>query len=418
MLPRPILASHGWVFPATLSFFSGLFLAAASASGANSWNDAAGELARKIASQTGTPIAMALSVRNLSSLGDSEVAEVRQALRVHLRGLGWRSVARQRATVEVRVTLSENSEGYLWVAEIRHGESQDVKMLSLPRVKSATTVASAETLVIRKVILFADDELILDVALMNNAAGGEMSLLVLQPERIALFKKQNTNWTLDQSAPIRPLRPLPRDLRGRLMARSGESFEAYLPGRKCSGVLQPNLSAECHESEEPWPLDSSPGSVARAHLAADRNSFDGQFTVESGEDKTVPPFFSAAQLAERHETIWLLTGTDGHARVFGKGPKQLADFEGWGSDLTVLKSGCGTGWQVLVSRASDFTEPDTVEAFEIVNRKPVSVGAPVEFPGPIISFWPGVGGASATAVVRNFEKQRYEAFTVSIACGQ
>jgi len=42
----------------------------------------------------------------------------------------------------------------------------------------------------------------------------------------------------------------------------------------------------------------------------------------------------------------------------------------------------------------------------------------VEFPGPIVSLWPGSNSASATAVVRNLEKQRYEAFTLSIACGQ
>jgi len=361
---------------------------------------------------------MALSVRNLSSLGDSDVAEVRQALRARLRGLGWRSVARQRATVEVRVTLSENSKGYLWVAEIRRGELQEVRMLSLPRVKSVAPAASTETLVIRKVPLFADQELILDVALMNNAVEGESSLLVLQPERIALFKKQNTNWTLDQSVPIPRLRPLPRDLRGRLITRPEGSFEAYLPGLKCSGVIQPNISAECHEGDEPWPLDSGPGSAARAHLAPDRNSFDGQFTMESGENKTVPPFFSVARLAEGRETIWLLAGVDSHARLFGKGPKTLADFEGWGSDLVGLKSGCGTGRQVLVTRAADFTAPDAIEGYEIVNRKAVSVGTPVEFPGPIVSLWPDVDGASATAVVRNLEKQRYEAFTLSIACGE
>ena len=361
---------------------------------------------------------MALTVRNLSSLGDSDVAEVRQALRSQLRGLGWRSVARQRATVEVRVTLSENSQGYLWVAEIRRGESQEVKMISVPRVKSVAPVASAETLVIRKVPLFADEELILDLALMNNAGAGEPSLLVLQPERIAHFKKHNTNWTLDQSVPIPRLRPLPRDLRGRLIARPEESFEAYLPGLKCSGVVQPSLSAECHEGDDPWPLESNPGSSAMAHLAPDRNSFEGQFTMESGENKTVPPFLSAARLAEGRETIWLLAGADGHARLFGKSPKPLADFEGWGSDLVGLKSGCGNGWQVLVSHAADFTQPDTLEAFEIVNRKVVSVGTPVEFPGPIVSLWLGVGGASATAVVRNLEKQRYEAFALSIACGQ
>lgn len=412
------MASPRWVFPATLSIFAALCFAAASASGANSWNDAAGELAHKIASHTGTPAGMALSVRNLSSLGDSDVAEVRRALRAQLRGLGLRSVARQRATVEVRVTLSENSQGYLWVAEIQRGETREVKMISVPRMKGGAPVASAETLVIRKVPLFAAEEPILDLALVNNATEVGPSMLVLQPERIALFKKQSTSWTLDQSAPITHLRPLPRDPRGRLITRPEGSFEAYLPGLKCNGRIQSSLSADCHEGDDLWPLESDAGNAARAHLAPDRNSFDGRFTLESGENKTVPPFFSAARLAEEHETIWLLAGVDGHARLFGKGPKPLADIEDWGNDLVGLQSGCGTGRQVLVTRAADFTASDAVEGYEVVNRKAVSVGTPVEFSGPIVSLWPGSNSASATAVVRNLEKQRYEAFTLSIACGQ
>lgn len=393
-------------------------LGVASALGANSWNDAAGELARKIASQSGTRTAMALSVRNLSSLGDSDVAEVRQALRAQLRSLGWRSVARQRATVEVRVTLSENSQGYLWVAEIRRGETQEVKMISLPRVNSTIPPASAETLVIRKVPLFAAEELILDVAPVNDSTEAGPSMLVLQPERITLFKKQTTSWTLDRSVPVPFVRPLPRDPRGRLIARPEGSFDAYLQGLKCRGAVQPSLTAECRESDDPWPLESDPSTAAMARLAPNRNYFDGRITLDAGLKKDVPPFYSAARVDERRETIWILAGEDGHVRLFGTGAKPLADFEGWGSDLVGVKSGCGNGWQVLVSHAGDFTEPDTVEAFEIVDRKAVRAGAPVKFPGPIFSLWPGSNSASATAVVRNIEKQRYEAFTLSIACGQ
>jgi hypothetical protein len=96
----------------------------------------------------------------------------------------------------------------------------------------------------------------------------------------------------------------------------------------------------------------------------------------------------------------------------------VANTGGWGSQIVGLQSGCGAGWQVLTTQAGDLNETDAVQAFEIVDRKPVPVSRPVEFPGPITELWPLANGSEAIAISRNLQTEAYEAFRLSVTCGQ
>jgi hypothetical protein len=70
----------------------------------------------------------------------------------------------------------------------------------------------------------------------------------------------------------------------------------------------------------------------------------------------------------------------------------------------------------LATRAGDAREPDAVRVFAIVNRAAVAMGAPAELPGPVTALWPSNSGA--TAVVKNLATGRYQAYAVTVACGQ
>ena len=90
---------------------------------------------------------------------------------------------------------------------------------------------------------------------------------------------------------------------------------------------------------------------------------------------------------------------------------------GWGSDIAGVKSNCGSGWQVLAARSGDGPN-DAVRAYEFPDRDPVAVSQPVEFAGSITALWAESAGGSAVAVSHNSETGRYEAFRLTIACGQ
>ena len=89
-------------------FLPVLFLLAALCS-AQDLPSSARELARKIGRQDIT----SLTIRNASSLSDTEVTEVRRAIETELR------VRPGSEGSTVNITLSENVQGRLWIAEIQ-----------------------------------------------------------------------------------------------------------------------------------------------------------------------------------------------------------------------------------------------------------------------------------------------------------
>jgi hypothetical protein len=93
----------------------------------------------------------------------------------------------------------------------------------------------------------------------------------------------------------------------------------------------------------------------------------------------------------------------------------------WGSDLAAVHSSCGTGTQLLVSERADLASAnsarDGLSAFEIPDRDPVAASSAVEFDGRIVVLWSESVGNGATAIVRRNNTGWYEAYSVSISCG-
>jgi hypothetical protein len=90
---------------------------------------------------------------------------------------------------------------------------------------------------------------------------------------------------------------------------------------------------------------------------------------------------------------------------------------GWGSDIASVRSGCGSGWQVLATGNGEASS-DTVRAFEISGREPVAVSAAMDIDGSITAMWAESGEAGAVAVARNSETGGYEAFRLTLTCGR
>jgi hypothetical protein len=393
-------------------------LTAAHVRAADHWKQSAGELAKIIVAQIGSPTTLALTMHNTSTLTESDAGAIRQALRSELRSQGFRFARASRAKAEVRVTLSENADGYLWIAEIRSGDSSRVRMVSVPRVPPPPASSTPEPLSVRKAFIFEQEEPILDFALLGPDMFGLTHLLLLEPERISLFKKPGGSWEPERSISISHAKPWPRDVRGRLITHGDQGFNVYLPGVKCAGALQPELSAECHESQDPWSLNPGIGNETGAHFVADRNFFEGRVALGTDQEISLLPFYSAAEIPGRAGPAWAFAGVDGQVRLIEKNSEPVATWEGWGSSIVSLRSGCGKGWQLLVTRPGDGTEPDAVQAFEVSGRRAAPVSAPVEFPGPVMEMWPSNDGAAAEAISKNLKTGRYEAFTLSVSCGQ
>lgn len=438
------------------------------------WNDSAGSLAAKIMEHVTAGNALALTVKNASSLGDDDVFRVRRALRTQLRSQHARLAAGKQAKVDVQVTLSENAEGYLWIAELHDhslpsaagGEVRTaVVMVSVARPRAEDRRSPAEPLSIRKVRIYEQAAPLLDVAMLDSPSGGQADanthtpaarILVLSLDSVSVYEKgqgldstgkNSPSWRLVQSAAMTRVRPWPRDARGRIVVHGDSVFEAYLPETKCTGSLAPALTFECHDSDDPWPLvladrtatPSEPVAEAgpAAYFTPDRNFFDGRIKLDDGSEVRTTPFSTLVIMTAKgaaHAGLpapggrvppgataipgWVLGGLDGGAQLLAGNLQPVANVGGWGSQMVGLQSGCGSGWQILATQARDLNQADAVQGYEITDRKPVPVSSAAEFAGPVMELWPMADGSQAIAISRNLQTAAYEAFRLSILCSE
>jgi len=408
---------------------------AIAASGAD-WSVLEQQLAKKIAAVTG-PGAVALAIENRSSLGRRDSEIVQNGLRSALEGLGLRFEKAEQAAATVKISLSENSTSYVWVAEIRQGAGEvAVVMVSTPRPEGAPAARDSVPLSLRKIPLWAQDEPILDVAVLEENAT-PIHIAVLDPEKITLYRLQGGKWQLEHALPIVHERPWPRDLRGRLVPAGDHLLDAYLPGVICASTAVMPLALNCRESDDPWPLVAGTingGTLSvfpsaglangaatvvpqmKAFFAPTRNFFTGVLTPGVGKFTTVPKFYSATLLPRDKYTLWLFAATDGAVHMVDGVSDQTARF-GWGSDMATVKTQCGAGWQVLASSSGE-QAGDSVRAYEFPDRDPVPVSTVVEFSGAITALWTEARGDTAVAVVKDRETESYAAFRLAMACSQ
>ena len=368
---------------------------------------AARELAAKTAGFVGSGATVAVAWHNASSLGSAEAGQARAAFEAALRQAGER--IGENPGLEVRLTLSENPTQYLLVEEARRGEERQVWMAAWMR-REDTHRAPAGVSLDRRLV-WEQDEQILDIAFSASL------MLVLAPSNITLYGKLNGQWVARQSLQITPPKPWPRDLRGRLRT-AGSNFQAFLPGMTCNGTTDPAPSMECRSSEEPWVLESGSRGLLLASFAAGRNYFDGRVVAQNGAPRTVAPFYTAASVEERGQTLWVLALVDGRTEIFDNslGPVASAATVAWGSDIAGVDARCGPSSQVLATRPGDGSEPDAIQAFSLSDRAAQPVTTPANFSGPVTALWTS-GGNSALAVARDLSTGRYAAYLITVACG-
>ncbi len=392
---------------------------------AQNWASAEEELAAKIVAVTGART-ISVEVSNRSSLSAAGADDVRRGLLTQLAARGVRFVNAQQADSSLRVSLSEDLQNYVWVAEIRQGANEaSVVMVSLPRSAMPGVAPEAVAVVLHRTPLWAQRERILDVAVIE---GNPAHMMVLDLNGVVSYRQQDGRWLPEQSLPITHSRPWPRDLRGRLALRRDHLFDVSLPGVSCRSTASAPLAMNCYDGDDPWPIGAWPiGSWPigtdqaglNAAFTSSRNFFSGALSPGLGKQTTAPPFYSAANLPRDKYTVWLFATVDGQVHLLDGNTDQVVGNPGWGSDIASVRSGCGTGWQVLATDAGEGPS-DTVRAFEVPAREPVfaAASAPLEINGRVTALWTESGGAGVVAVARNSETGEYEAFLLTVTCGR
>lgn len=404
----------------SLCFLAAALLIAAVPVRASGVDQPAADLARQIAAVAG-PGPAKLVVLNNSSLPISEVSMIRQELERDLRSFGVLPNGPNNSTdsgTVIHVTLSQNLREGLWVAEIREGTEVRVAMVPAP-LDTPPSGNAGPMLTLRRTLLLSEPDNILDAAVFTSS--GEQRLVVLEPERVLVFTRNTTAlmgpgaapaWSEPQTFPIRHARPYSRDLRGRIIASQDHWFDAYLPGVLCSASnAGAQLTMNCDDSDDPWPVTPT----RRAFYNGMRDNFTG--VLAPGFGMQIPPFYSAADLPRIGGAATLLNEVNGKVLVIENGVlKPIAGTNDWGSDFTVVRSGCGSGAQALVSGSGAAAAGDSLRAFEIAGREAIQVSASLPVKGAIESISAAADGTSATVIVRRDSPAAYEVWNVAAIC--
>ncbi len=343
--------------------------------------DSVRDLADRLLAALAPREAVSLSVQSISSLGMEETAAVRRELESQLRA--GKIVLTTDAPSAIAVTLSENAQGPVWIAEIRRGDRREV-IMTVPALRPAREPKAPAA--IERELLLQQGEPMLDVAAAGDA------LIVLEPGEVVVYRRLGDGWRRHASSPL-PQRVWPRDLRGRVILED-DSLQVFLPGVFCTGKWQPELTPVCSDSDAPWPGGGA--------MVKDRNYFSG--------DK-LPPYYSAARAPEYS----LLAGVDGRVHLLDGTAEPAAGFAGWGSDLALVETACGA--RVLATKGGDAGETDSVQGFEIAGREPLAATPAIEFSGPVTALWPA-GHTSAVAISRDLKTGQYAAFRLTVTCGR
>ena len=408
-----------------------MLLCWAPASHAASWEQPASELARQIAGLAG-PGPARLTIRNESSLAGGEIPQIRKLLERDLRGFGVLTGGSESATL-IRVTLSENSQGGLWVAEVVEGTETRVAMLPVT-LDVAAAASGGGSLTLRRTLVIREAEPVLDAQLFS--VGTLQRLVVLETDRIltytrgtaALASTDNVSpWVEDQHFAIAHTWPYPRDMRGELVASQDHLFDAYLPGVECSGTnTGAEIAVACGDSDDPWvvtgpvALGGSALPAQKAFYNAMRDSFTG--VLAPGFGMEMPPFYEASDIARPTGTAMLLNTVDGRVMLVENNTlKPVSGTNDWGSDFAVIRSDCGTGVQVLVSGTGAAASEDSLRAYEITGREAVAVSAPLAVEGTVTAIHSAQRGTTGVAdgamvIVRRDAPLRYEVWNASAFC--
>ncbi|HYL61444.1 MAG TPA: hypothetical protein VE077_02405 [Candidatus Methylomirabilis sp.] len=375
-----------------------MMLLAASAAAADSLEESARALARKVAANLRGAYA-SCQVRNLSMLGSTELAAFSSAFQDELQKRGVR-IATGEAPVSLVVTVTQNPTEYISVVQIRGKESAETVMGTLGSVSNRAPQDMAFSYTLRKELLFSQDRPILDVVFDDG--GKKAAVLGLQ--EINSYEQSGNQWSMTGSQKLPVQRYAERDARGLLALAADGSATAFAPGEICRLA-----AAETHG----WNCESSSAAVPVRTLSQD---------VWAGAKDNA--WMSAAKLEPPGQTQIVLAERDGVARLYEGGAQPVAVFPDWGSQLTAINSGCGAGWQLLVTGKGDWTQSDEVRAVEIRGRTATPVSFPVEFAGPVVTLHnPGVtasavprANSNAIAIERNLQTGRYEAYRLTLSC--
>ncbi len=317
-------------------------------------------------------------MRNRSTLAATDADAVRAALLGEFGARGLRVGSFEAdaadAAASATITLSENAQGFLWVAEIRQGDRSSVMLMAVPRAAASPAAASGITL--RSALLWSGPERLLAAAPLPAALPSTTP--AAPPPAISPSTTATASGVESSSVAVGAPDLLLLDTDGvtAILTDSQRTFMIALPppaniDRDPRGSLAWNANTLTVTVSDETCTVSAPLATAQPQCHAD--------------DKPTPAPAPVAQL---------------------------------GSQRVDLPPACGeASGEILAAGTGDYTQPDSVRAYEMRDGAAAPISPAVEFPGPVMVL-EAESSPAALAVVRNLATGDDEVYEISLVCGR
>lgn len=358
----------------------------------DSLDDGVRVLARKVGEMT-RGAAVEVKEENKSSLRESQVTELEKAFVEELRRSGAK-IVQQGVQTKITLTLSENASGYLGVVRLQHGgDSQDVIQL-LGRALEEAGIQQSVRMTLRRELLNSSEQPILDVVFPHDDAN---RMVVLSPTQLVDYDRDGSTWKANAPLKLPRIGLSTRDLRGRVDVGLDE-LNVIFPAEICN--ISTRDGDRCHASRGQVNFSSMPEQSL----------------------KEITPGLDAVEFQNGGQKTVIVVGKDRKMRLYHDDSEPFQTTAEYGDQISSIQSGCGSGQQVLVTERGDGTAADTVQAVEIRDDKLALVAQPMQFGGPVTmlraaSRTLGFPDTAAIAVVHNLQSGNYEAYRLTISCG-
>jgi hypothetical protein len=398
------------------------FLAACPRSSrADSLEDAARALARQVAANHKKNLGPFYVWENRSSISQATSERMRKAFESETERLHSRlNLVRQ---ADLSILITEGPSHILLIAEDLNQGHELIGSVTFPKGQFAAAERAGTVVTLDRQLLWQQPEMMLDLAQSSDPSGKPEVMLVLGKLTLSLYVRNQEKWVLKGTTLLPHSKPPLRDLRGEIHLED-HFFQFHLPGLECDGDAFQKLSFDCEDMAGIWRAEFDPGlpfSLDRGH-----NFFAVDPHYIGPERFSLPGFFSAVtdrRSGNDSQDQTTLAGADGHSYLYLSGngretiPESLERLPAeWGSDLVLLSAKCRESSLVVSSGARDHTSQDTLQGFEVEPRAATPATAVTEFPGPILSL-KSTDDSGAVAIIFNLTTGNYEAYRVTMACG-
>ena len=385
---------------------------------------AARDFGRKIVAHLLEQQAVWLEFHNLSALSEARYLRITRIIEGVLSEDGRQLCdAPHERCKTVRVTFSERADSSLWIGEV----GEETVSTPIFFVISSSVLGIVEPpfprVLLKREFVWEQEQPILDLEEMKDPSGAAFGMLILEPHKLSLYRKDRSGWQLSDSSEIASTIRPSRDPRGRIVQEGG-FFRLHLSNAECEGSALSSIKMNCELDVGPWPDISATSGTTAPRIAPGRNYFGNSALKGAEHPVQLPPFLDARSVDSFDGSNYaIVTVLDGHTKVYEETSGRLEDeFTDMGSDLETDSIFCaddpGFVSLLLATRPGDWAGVDAVTAFAFVGRRPIAISQPLDFPGPVTTLRKSSDGESSIAVTRSLRTGRYEAYRLTISCGK